>query len=79
MQSAHLQESSSRYVADEAEKLGRLCLQAAQEAGPSRDAGPAEPDAVDRLTSAAHTVIVEGPSCRQRTRTNHSVIPDGEG
>ena len=30
--------------------------------------------AVDRLTGAAHTLIIEGPSYRQRTQHTHSVV-----
>jgi DNA replication protein DnaC len=35
--------------------------------------------AVDRLTSAAHTLIIEGPSYRQRTLPGQRVAVDHEG
>ena len=35
--------------------------------------------AVDRLTSAAHTLIIEGPSYRQRNRPATRVTVDHEG
>jgi DNA replication protein DnaC len=34
--------------------------------------------AIDRLTSAAHTLVIEGPSYRQRTRTQLDPNPADE-
>lgn len=35
--------------------------------------------AVDRLTAGAHTLIIEGPSYRQRTRASQRVSIDSQG
>ena len=35
--------------------------------------------AIDRLTSSAHTLVIEGPSYRQRTRLGHGAVDSSEG
>jgi DNA replication protein DnaC len=35
--------------------------------------------AIDRLTSSAHTLVIEGPPYRQRTRLGHGVVDSSEG
>jgi len=35
--------------------------------------------AIDRLTSSAHTLVIEGPSYRQRTRPGRGAIDSPEG
>ncbi|OUS97390.1 ATP-binding protein IstB [Rhodococcus sp. NCIMB 12038] len=35
--------------------------------------------AIDRLTSSAHTLVIEGPSYRQRTRPGHDAVDSSEG
>ncbi|ABH00120.1 conserved hypothetical protein (plasmid) [Rhodococcus jostii RHA1] len=35
--------------------------------------------AIDRLTSSAHTLVIEGPSYRQRTRPGYGAVDSSEG